>query len=231
MATPALQQAISTLKTGKRAEAQRLLQEIIRSNPANERAWLWYIDTLPSNAERIQALKWCLRFNPNSDWARRGLNALNGSSQIAAPILLYQQEEKQATKSQKKESREPRRAVGEPLFSAFVRPKWENREFYWYWDDALFCKDCGSTLTQCNACGTYFCADCQSLRCIICGEPAITEDEEDELPRDSFSIFKLVIINGPEEDEFDYEEEYEEPFHEDRFDQEYMVIDEFSDEE
>lgn len=226
MAIATLRQAITALKTGNRAEARHLLQEIIRSNPADEKAWLWYIDTLASSAERIQALEWCLKFNPDSALARRGLNALRRNLQIAEPNPAYQQQEKRSAKPGKRVRNDNHWAEREPLFSVFVRPQWENREFYWYWDGLLFCDDCGNMLTQCTRCGAYFCVDCQSVRCILCGEPAIIESEEDEFPQDGFSIFKLVLAKGLEEDEIEYEEEYEEGFYEDRFDQEYVRADE-----
>ncbi len=73
MESSSLQQAILLLKSGKKSEAQRLLQLVIQSNPYDETAWLWYVDTLSTNVERVQALTWCLKFNPNSTAARKGL--------------------------------------------------------------------------------------------------------------------------------------------------------------
>jgi hypothetical protein len=191
MATAVLQDAISALKAGKRAEAQRLLQEIIRANPTNEKAWLWYVDTLLSDAERIQALKWCLKFNPDSDSAQRGLNALSGTAETANSIPQFPQEATQTAKTNTKPVDDNHQAGRELLSNFFARERWEDRELYWHWDGALFCEDCGEKLKYCTACGAYFCVECQlARRCILCGEQATVESEKDEFRHNGFSIIR-----------------------------------------
>lgn len=68
-----LHQAISLLRAGHRTEAQMLFQQLIRADRGNEAAWPWYVDTLSTNVERVEALKWCLRFNPNSGATLRAI--------------------------------------------------------------------------------------------------------------------------------------------------------------
>jgi len=208
-----LQQAIVFLKAGKKAEAQRLLQIVIRSNPHNETAWLWYVDTLSTDAERTQALTWCLKFNPNSDAARKGL-ALFGAraKSLTRPITDELYTPKSVSQSGKAAK------VAEPEYS-YGRNRtriesgadegvsdFQRHEFY--------CEDCGETLTICSVCGAYLCEDCQNARCNVCGEPIYIESEE-ELERDGFRILRAVPVYSYEGDDIvAYEEVYEDEVYE-----------------
>lgn len=68
-----LDQAITLLKAGQRLEARQLLQAVIRSDPHNERGWLWLVESLDDPAQRVAALEKCLAYCPSSTAARRGL--------------------------------------------------------------------------------------------------------------------------------------------------------------
>lgn len=71
-----LNRAIALSRSGKKSEARELLKEILRANPQNETAWLWFADTFSDIRNRIAALEECLKFNPNCQAAQRGLAAL-----------------------------------------------------------------------------------------------------------------------------------------------------------
>ena len=64
------------LKKGEKAQARNLLQQALKVNPKDERAWILYIETLSTDEERIRALGWCLKFNPDSDVAKVALAEL-----------------------------------------------------------------------------------------------------------------------------------------------------------
>ena len=69
-------QAIALIRQGRKAEAQRILLALLKSDPRNELAWLWLVETLPNDAQRIAALEQCLKVNPASVKARQGLERL-----------------------------------------------------------------------------------------------------------------------------------------------------------
>ena len=45
-----LNQAIQLIRQGQKFEAQRILQEIIKTEPKNIPAWFWYVDTCVTTA-------------------------------------------------------------------------------------------------------------------------------------------------------------------------------------
>lgn len=74
-----LNRAIGLIRAGKRDEARDLLQRLVAEEPTNEKPWLWLVETLPDDTQRIAALEMCLRFNPDSALAKRGLEIILGS--------------------------------------------------------------------------------------------------------------------------------------------------------
>ncbi|MFZ6028745.1 MAG: hypothetical protein ACOYYS_13600 [Chloroflexota bacterium] len=74
--TDRLDQAIQLIKAGQKAQARELLLRLLESNPSNENAWLWLTQCLPNDAQRIAALERCLKYNPNSERAQKGLAQL-----------------------------------------------------------------------------------------------------------------------------------------------------------
>jgi hypothetical protein len=70
---PHLLRAISLAQSGKVEDAHALLHKIISEDPTQELAWLWLVQTEPDHQKRIQILEECLRYNPQSEYARRGL--------------------------------------------------------------------------------------------------------------------------------------------------------------
>lgn len=71
-----LREAIGLAREGRKTEARWLLEELLRTERANETAWLWYADCVETVDERVQALERCLRHNPNARRARAGLDLL-----------------------------------------------------------------------------------------------------------------------------------------------------------
>lgn len=75
-----LQDAIQLIKAGQKEQARALLIQILQKEPANEAAWLWLTECLTDDLQRIQALEVCLKFNPNSEKARKALQVLREKS-------------------------------------------------------------------------------------------------------------------------------------------------------
>jgi len=200
MASNPLQQAIVFLKAGRKEEARGLLQQIIRSDPHSEIAWLWYIDTLSTNDERIQALEWCLRFNPKSQAALKGLQAFResnskqqrGTASSTPPI------------SSNAAPSSPQRATrkyddsGQSLFGFLESEKWEDAEFFGEQEAPVyFCEECGYALVLCNSCCGYFCKECERRQCNLCNNPLRKRKrpESEKWHRRGFGIVRFVPVS------------------------------------
>jgi hypothetical protein len=68
-----LNRAIALSKSGKKIEAFKILKQIVQDDPENETAWLWLADTFSKNSDRITVLEECLKHNPDSLNAQKGL--------------------------------------------------------------------------------------------------------------------------------------------------------------
>jgi tetratricopeptide (TPR) repeat protein len=71
-----LQQAIAAIQAGDRKNAQRLLAEILQTDPQNENAWLWLSQIVESEERRQECLQRVLAINPNNRAAQAGLAKL-----------------------------------------------------------------------------------------------------------------------------------------------------------
>ncbi len=80
MTSALLQQAIDLIRSGQRAEARPLLQDLIRSDPQNVAAWLWYVETCQTQAERLKILEACARFNPGHPQVEKALTVLRSEA-------------------------------------------------------------------------------------------------------------------------------------------------------
>ncbi len=69
-------EAVELAKTGRKAEARGLIQQVLSANPFNEMAWIWYADCATNEEERIRDLETGLRLNPNMPRVVAGLRAL-----------------------------------------------------------------------------------------------------------------------------------------------------------
>jgi hypothetical protein len=79
-----LGQAIGLIKSGDKESGQKLLWEIINSDPHNETAWLWLVSVV-SPDQRIFCLEKALSINPNNLQARQYLEKLK-ASQPSEPV-------------------------------------------------------------------------------------------------------------------------------------------------
>lgn len=73
MPSEQLGDAISLVKTGYKEQAREILFQIILDDPHNETAWIWLVETMPNDAERVTTLEQCLKYNPESKMAQKGL--------------------------------------------------------------------------------------------------------------------------------------------------------------
>lgn len=88
-----LNEAVQLIRQGRKDEARRILEPILKANLQDIQAWLWYVETCSSNEQRIKTLEVCLKFNPGNPQALRALRALQGgpvtppSSPISKPSV------------------------------------------------------------------------------------------------------------------------------------------------
>ena len=66
-----LARAVLLSKAGKKLEARQVLVEVLRHQPGNEIAWLWYVDTFSDRKEKIEALHRMLEILPDHQTATR----------------------------------------------------------------------------------------------------------------------------------------------------------------
>jgi hypothetical protein len=71
-----LQEAITAVKSGQKADARKILLQILAGNDRNEEAWLWLSGAVTEDEERQICLENVLALNPENDVARRGLAQL-----------------------------------------------------------------------------------------------------------------------------------------------------------
>lgn len=73
-----LKMAVALSRVGQKTKvkARQLFKKVIRNDPHNEAAWLGFVDTLFSDAQRIKALEKCMEFNLDSQVVRRRLEEI-----------------------------------------------------------------------------------------------------------------------------------------------------------
>jgi len=92
MTTNKVQEAISLIKSGDRQNGQRLLSEVLKTDPENELAWLW-MSTLVTGDKKRFCLEKALSINPNNPQARQQLAQLPPSqpaqaqTPVASPVV------------------------------------------------------------------------------------------------------------------------------------------------
>lgn len=75
-----LRSAIEYAKANRKAEARRLLEQIVSVDQMNEQAWLWLSACVDTAEEQTICLENVLEINPNNQKAIRGLQALQARS-------------------------------------------------------------------------------------------------------------------------------------------------------
>ena len=71
-----LEHAIALIKRGELIEAQKLLDQLIEAEPHNLQAWFWFVETCPTNEQRLTVLEICLESNPDNALVKQLLNKL-----------------------------------------------------------------------------------------------------------------------------------------------------------
>ena len=80
-----LNEAVQLIRQGRKDEARRILEPILKANPQDTQAWFWLVETCSTNEQRIKTLEVCLKLNPGNPQALRALRALQARSEIPAP--------------------------------------------------------------------------------------------------------------------------------------------------
>lgn len=83
MSSQDLNRAIQLARAGDKKAARQILLRLVQEQPTNEMAWIWLADTLPDEAQRIAALKQCLKLIPQSQMARKALQVLESAQKPA----------------------------------------------------------------------------------------------------------------------------------------------------
>jgi hypothetical protein len=85
MSEKLLQQGITALKAGQRAEAYRLLKQVVRLDPSSEHGWLWLSGAVDTDEQRRFCLLQVLSINRRNAIASRGLEKL-GPGNARSPL-------------------------------------------------------------------------------------------------------------------------------------------------
>ena len=85
--------AIALLKSGQREDAQAIFETILSKDNCNEAAWVWYIDTMETNGEKIAALETFLNIFPNHKIGKKALQNLRAeeTQQYSLPTQAEQE--------------------------------------------------------------------------------------------------------------------------------------------
>jgi len=105
-----LDRAIELSRNGKKADAREILKAILRSNPQNETAWLWFADTFPDTRNRIAVLEECLKHNPDSQTVPKWLATFKSEEAKTATTIQLQ---KFGTKTS--QTAQPKQPIIKPL--------------------------------------------------------------------------------------------------------------------
>src|SRR5258708_33254007 len=83
--TNLLNAGIQAAKNKRRAEARRLLEQVLEADDANETAWMWFATVVDSPREKRICLENVLDINPNNQRAREALEKLGPATEEEAP--------------------------------------------------------------------------------------------------------------------------------------------------
>jgi WD40 repeat protein len=70
--------AIHTFKQGDINSARQMFLECIRQDPRDVQSWLWLVETISDNKDRIATLKLCQKYNPDYEQVRQAISILSG---------------------------------------------------------------------------------------------------------------------------------------------------------
>lgn len=85
-----LRKGIEAAKASNKAEARRLLGQVVQTNPENEMAWLWLGGVVETIEQQIFCLEKVLAINPDNQMAQRGLNILKAKveTEPSTPVMV-----------------------------------------------------------------------------------------------------------------------------------------------
>ncbi|MBI9048481.1 MAG: tetratricopeptide repeat protein [Anaerolineaceae bacterium] len=83
-AHPQLKHAIELAKSGKKAEAIKLLSGILKEQPENEAAWLWMATCLKTNQQKLYCLNQALALNPQNQTTQNAIQKIKHSQRKPA---------------------------------------------------------------------------------------------------------------------------------------------------
>lgn len=78
-ATSELKEAINLAKSGNKAEAAKILSNILKEQPENEAAWLWLASCLKTNQQKIYCLNQALALNPENQTTQKAIQRIKES--------------------------------------------------------------------------------------------------------------------------------------------------------
>jgi WD40 repeat protein len=85
--------AIHTFKQGDINSARQMFLECIRQDPRDVQAWLWLVETISDNNDRIATLKLCQKYNPDYEQVRQAISILSGQlNPKQAPDVSHESE-------------------------------------------------------------------------------------------------------------------------------------------
>ncbi len=93
-------EAVSLARAGRKAEARKMFEQLLKADRTNEMAWLWYAECVETPAERVHALEACVRINPQAQRVRLSLTALqrtgllSNDTGLTLPVVVGEEDEK-----------------------------------------------------------------------------------------------------------------------------------------
>ncbi|MBN2549295.1 MAG: PH domain-containing protein [Anaerolineales bacterium] len=81
MSTEKIEVAISALKSGDKVTAKRILSEVVKVDPTNEKAWLWLSTCVDSIDQKRYCLNRVLSINPTNERAQMAI------AKLVSPIV------------------------------------------------------------------------------------------------------------------------------------------------
>lgn len=79
-----LQQGITAAQAGNRAEARRILYQVVRANPRSELGWQWLGYSIDAPEKQAECFRRVLLINPKNAYARQQLEALKAQGVVPA---------------------------------------------------------------------------------------------------------------------------------------------------
>ncbi|MBN2046638.1 MAG: hypothetical protein JW750_02245, partial [Anaerolineaceae bacterium] len=91
MSSEKLKRAIEYIRQGEIEVAQEMILGVIEEDPSYEKAWIWLVETVPTQEEKIDVLKACLDQNPDSALARKALTRLSKLPPPKPAPMVYEE--------------------------------------------------------------------------------------------------------------------------------------------